>query len=186
MLEGVDPNATVILLDSTKDGVEQMAQAVAQYDNISAIHIISHGSAGELYLGNATLDINGMQGQYADELAVIKQHLSADADILVCGCNFGEGLLCQVATARLAQLTSADIADSTDQTGSAALGGNWALENRVGSIETQAINTTNWEGLLNVTVNNGRGSFIVVSGQGIYSVNLTTGKATLPTAAPLR
>ena len=143
LLQGIDPNATVILLDSTKDGVEQIAQAVAQYDDISAIHIISHGEAGLLHLGTANLNQASIQGIYADELALIGQHLTSTADILIYGCNFGQGELGLQATNALANLTGADIADSTNNTGAASLGGDWVLERQVGQIDTNVVvNTT--------------------------------------------
>ncbi|NOS73047.1 MAG: DUF4347 domain-containing protein, partial [Methyloglobulus sp.] len=184
LLNNIDPNATVIFLDHNKDGVEQIAEAVSNYDNISAIHIISHGQDGELYLGNGVLNLAGMQGKYSDELQDIGKHLSKNADILIYGCDFGQGLLGKVATARLAQMTGADIADSIDQTGSAALGGNWVLENQYGTIETKSINATGWSGLLATTVNNGKGAFIGTVGKNFYSINFTSGKATLITTVP--
>ncbi|MEQ1739511.1 MAG: DUF4347 domain-containing protein, partial [Methyloglobulus sp.] len=184
LLNNIDPNATVIFLDHNKDGVEQIAEAVSNYDNISAIHIISHGQDGELYLGNGVLNLAGMQGKYSDELQDIGKHLSKNADILIYGCDFGQGLLGKVATARLAQMTGADIADSIDQTGSAALGGNWVLENQYGTIETKSINATDWNGLLATTVNNGKGAFVAALGRSLYSINFTSGKATLITTLP--
>lgn len=139
LLNGIDPTATVILLDPAKDGVEQIAQAVSQYDNIQAIHIISHGSAGQLNLGSAVLNQATMYGQYADELAGVGGRLSTNADILIYGCNFGQGDLGLQATNTLAALTGADVADSTNNTGAAALGGDWVLERHTGSIEASVI-----------------------------------------------
>ncbi|MBK8815397.1 MAG: DUF4347 domain-containing protein [Methylococcaceae bacterium] len=182
LLKNIDSNSKVIFLDRNKDGVEQIADAVSRYENISAIHIVSHGNDGELYLGNDVLNLANMQGKYNHELKEIGKHLTTKADILIYGCDFGNGLLGKVATARMAQLTGADIADSIDQTGSAALGGNWVLENRYGSIETQSIKATGWDGLLAVTVNNGRGAFIANVGRNFYSVNFASGKATFLTA----
>ncbi len=136
LLKDIDPTATVILLDPSKNGVEQIAQIVSTYDNVDALHIISHGSEGELKIGNGVLNQANMQGEYADELATIGQHLSQNADILIYGCDFGKGDIGLRATNLLAALTSADIADSTDDTGSAHLGGNWVLERTTGVIES--------------------------------------------------
>lgn len=93
-----------------------------------------------------------MTGEYADELAVIGQALADSADLLIYGCNFGEGVLGKEAAARLAELTGADIAASDDPTGSAALGGDWELEYQLGSIETPFLISAGaqnyWDGLL--------------------------------------
>ncbi|MBL8075817.1 MAG: DUF4347 domain-containing protein, partial [Nitrospira sp.] len=152
LLSGMDPNIAVIMLDGGQDGVEQMASALAGRTGIDAIHLISHGGAGELQLGTGTLTTESMTGQYADELAVIQQALSGQADILVYGCDFAEGQAGQEAATLLSQLTGADVAASTDATGFAALGGDWVLETQIGTIETQvAVDDSiqaSWVGLL--------------------------------------
>src|SRR5258708_12477372 len=75
----------------------------------------------------------------SQQLAQIGQHLSRNADILVYGCDFGKGQLGNAAATELSWLTKADIATSTDLTGSADLGGNWALERQVGVIESSVV-----------------------------------------------
>ena len=51
LIEGIDTNAEIILLDSTKDGIEQIAEVLEGRSDIDAIHIVSHGNEGELQLG---------------------------------------------------------------------------------------------------------------------------------------
>ena len=134
LLQDIDLNATVILLDGKQDEVSQIAQAAAGYGQIDAIHIISHGSEGQLRLGSSVLDQASMQGKYADELGQISQHLSADADILVYGCEFGKGEAGLKAVNLLSSLTGADVAASNDATGSAKLGGDWVMERSAGVV----------------------------------------------------
>ena len=152
LLDGISPNVEVIVLDPARDGVEQMAEVLAGRRDLDAIHIISHGTQAELTLGAARLTLESMNGVYADELAVIGQSLSEQADLLVYGCNFGQGDLGQQAAGRLAELTGADVAASTDNTGHADLGGDWDLEQRAGEIETALVLsdavTREWMGLL--------------------------------------
>ncbi|MEQ1680379.1 MAG: DUF4347 domain-containing protein, partial [Nitrospira sp.] len=88
LLGGLDPNIEVIMLTGGQDGMEQMAAALSGRTGIDAIHIISHGAEGQLQLGTGTLTLESMSGQYADELAAIRQSLSESADLLVYGCNF--------------------------------------------------------------------------------------------------
>jgi hypothetical protein len=52
LMEGIDPNADVILLDSTRDGVEQIAEVLAGRNDIDAIHLIAEGNEAELHLGS--------------------------------------------------------------------------------------------------------------------------------------
>lgn len=91
LVAGIGSNAEVIMLDPTRDGVEQIAESLAGRSGIDAIHLISHGRSGELQLGVGTLTAESMSGEYADELATIRKALSDQADILVYGCDFAEG-----------------------------------------------------------------------------------------------
>ena len=136
LIASVDTNAEIILLDSTQDGVEQIVDALEGRNDIDAIHIVSHGNEGELQLGTSRLTLETMNSEYADELSLIKQALSDEADLLIYGCNFGEGETGQAAAGKLAELTGADIAASDDLTGNTELGGDWDLEISTGKIET--------------------------------------------------
>ncbi|MCA9468096.1 MAG: DUF4347 domain-containing protein, partial [Nitrospira sp.] len=152
LMEGIDSNAEVILLDSTRDGVEQIAEALNGRTDIDAIHLISHGTEGVLNLGTSALTTDTMMGEYADELSLIKQALSGEADLLIYGCNFAQGDGGQAAVQLLSELTGADVAASTDDTGAQELGGDWELEWQTGSIETtlvvNAATQEEWNSLL--------------------------------------
>ncbi len=152
MIAGMGPNVEVVVLDGTRDGMEQIAESLAGRSGVDAIHLISHGSAGELQLGTGTLTAESMSSEYADEFATIRGTLSDQADILVYGCNFGEGAEGGDAVNLLAELTGADVAASSDQTGHIDLGGDWEFEVQAGSIETDlALTDTaqmNWAGIL--------------------------------------
>lgn len=81
-----------------------------------------------------------MHGEHANELSIISQSLSSNADILLYGCNFAEGNVGLAAVNTLSQLTGADIAASDDLTGNGDLGGDWQLEVISGSIEAENFN----------------------------------------------
>ncbi len=157
LMEGIDPQAEVVLLDSTRDGLEQIAEILGERSDIDAIHVISHGSQGELQLGTGRLTVESMQGEYADELMVINEALSQEADFLIYGCNFGEGAVGQEAASLLAELIGADIAASQDATGSVELGGDWELEVQTGTIESAVVvdaeAQAGFGGLLDITTN---------------------------------
>ena len=57
ILKSISGDYEVVILDGSMDGMEQMAQVLKDMDNVSAIHVISHGSAGSLQLGSATLNL---------------------------------------------------------------------------------------------------------------------------------
>ena len=74
LLSGVNPDAEVVLLDADRDGVEQIAEALAGREGFDAIHIVSHGNQGELRLGNDSLTFDSMLGEHADELEILEAY----------------------------------------------------------------------------------------------------------------
>ena len=148
ILNDIDPAAQVVFIDTAADGIEQLADILLNYDNLDALHIISHGEQGQLNLGTSALNEQTMVGEYADELAVIGDALAEHGDILIYGCDFAGGEEGAEAAALLAGLTGADIAASTDDTGAAVHGGDWDLEHAVGDVQTRTIAATSFSGIL--------------------------------------
>jgi large repetitive protein len=142
-------NADVVLIDSTKDGLSQIAAVLAGRTGIEAIHIVSHGTSGEITLGNGVLNLNNLNtGTHAADLAVIQSALTADGDILIYGCDVAAGAKGQAFINALASATLADIAASTNTTGHVDGKGDWVLETQLGSIETSAIAASDWHKVL--------------------------------------
>ncbi len=148
IVAALDPAVEVVMIDSSRDGVEQIAAALAGRSDLDAIHIVSHGAEGRLTLGSAVLDAVSMQGEHLDELTAIGQALSAEGDILIYGCDFTAGDAGLEAAIILGGITGADIAASQDVTGHAELGGDWDLETSLGAIEGKSIAATLWMGSL--------------------------------------
>ncbi|MBD2310275.1 DUF4347 domain-containing protein [Desertifilum sp. FACHB-1129] len=122
LVEGAIPTAEVFVLDSATDGIAQISEALQRYQTIDAVHIISHGSPGCLYLGNAQLSLETFNF-YAPQL----QQWSV-ANLLLYGCNVAAGDAGEEFVSQLHALTGAEVAASTTLTGSVTQGGNWELE----------------------------------------------------------
>jgi len=137
--------AKVVVLDPRSEGLAQIAAALDGEQNLAAIHILSHGSREGLLLGLGLVNQSELQRQGA-LLASIGSALSADGDILLYGCDVAADNRAFIDT--LAGLTQADVAASSDATGSAALGGNWVLEMTAGPIEARALALADFEHLL--------------------------------------
>src|SRR2546426_7896629 len=120
LLDGISPNVEVYVLDPAKDGVTQMAEVLAGRTGIDAIHLIGDGTEAEMHLGASFLTQESISTTYAEQFQQIGRSLSANADLLIYGCDFGLGKAGQLAMDTLANLTGADVAASTDRTGSAA------------------------------------------------------------------
>ncbi|WP_185878872.1 cadherin-like domain-containing protein [Variovorax sp. MHTC-1] len=141
----VPPGAELIVLDSGSSGVQQLADALQGRSGITALHILSHGSTGEITLGNEQVNLAGLD-RSADAWRTIGASLSADADILLYGCDVAaDGALFSQA---LGSLTGADVASSTDATGSAARGADWMLESATGHIEARSFATADFDGVM--------------------------------------
>jgi hypothetical protein len=123
----------VHVLNPAEDAISQISKTLLGREGIESLHIVSHGEAGELQLGQDWLTLYNLQA-YREQLQSWQGALTQDADILLYGCNVGEGELGQAFVTILSQLTGADIAASDDLTGNAALGGNWTLEVNTGEI----------------------------------------------------
>ncbi|MGP9820162.1 DUF4347 domain-containing protein [Salinarimonas sp. NSM] len=133
LLQDVDPGAEIVILDPARDGVEQMADALRGRTGLAEVHVVSHGWDGQVRLGTALL-YEGSLDRYAAELAVIGAALGEGGDIVFWGCDVAKGEYGTQFVDRLATLTGADIAASTNDTGSTA-SSDWTLEYRTGGIE---------------------------------------------------
>ncbi|QDV42402.1 hypothetical protein Enr13x_22470 [Stieleria neptunia] len=144
-------NLEIYLLDGSRDGVDQISEILSGYENVDALHLLSHGNDAKLRLGNATLDGGNLAG-YAGDFAHWQASLSGEADLLLYGCELAETDSGVAMLEALAALTGADVAASTDDTGHASLGGDWDLEFRAGNIESSVLLSdfaeSSWMGLL--------------------------------------
>jgi hypothetical protein len=135
LLQGAGADAEIVVLDPTRDGVDQISAVLGDRSKVSSLHIVSHGTAGNLHLGTADLNLNSLS-QYRDKLTGWAGALTDSADILLYGCDVAIGSQGSNLVQQLSTLTGADIAASTNLTGSQQLGGDWILEQTTGSIES--------------------------------------------------
>src|SRR5690606_19692889 len=127
LLAGLPTSTEVVVLDASRNGLEQMAAYLEGRTGIDAIHLLSHGESGAFKAGNAWVDAADLASQ-SETLARIGDALSAAGDFLLYGCSTGEGAAGRALVTELARLTQADVAASADNTGAAHLGGDWVLE----------------------------------------------------------
>lgn len=136
--QGVRPGVTAIVLKSDRDGIAQITQVLSYAKNVSAVHIVSLGDAGVLKLGASQVTTDSLE-VYKTSFQKWATSFVSGADILVYGSNVGTGDLGASFTEKLSQLAKADVAASTNTTGSSALGGDWNLEKTVLQVDTAAI-----------------------------------------------
>lgn len=134
----IDDDTLVVVVGADRDGIDQISEVLQAYQGVAAVHILSHGSSAALRLGSTSLTSEKLK-QYADRLKTWGRALTSDGDILLYGCNVAKGDTGIQFVQDLGELTGADIAASNDDTGSAALGGDWQFEANTGVIETSSL-----------------------------------------------
>ena len=152
-----NPEADIWLLDGSRSATEQITEILANYSDLDALHILSHGGVGEIYLGAETVSAQAIT-QNSATYAAWGNALSDSGDILLYGCNVAQGDMGVDFINQLAQVTGADIAASDDLTGSAVLGGDWDLERSAGSVETTMLSSESYSSVLaDETISNSPG-----------------------------
>ena len=124
----------VFFIDTAHDGIDQITATLGQYDSITGLHLVTHGSAGQLQMGSSILNSQAL-AKYEQAFKGWANILTEEADILLYACNVANTAVGRDFVTYLSQLTQADVAASTDLTGHAAQLGDWDLEFATGTIE---------------------------------------------------
>ncbi|NEQ50876.1 MAG: DUF4347 domain-containing protein, partial [Leptolyngbya sp. SIO3F4] len=122
----------VILLNKQTNGIEQITETLEKYTNLDSVHIFSHGSQGQLQLGNILFNQTNLN-DYQTELESWQNAFSQDGDLLFYGCNLAAADGFDFVE-QISELTQTDAAASTNITGHSSYG-DWILEKATGDIE---------------------------------------------------
>ena len=144
LIDSFNKNTKVVLIESNEDGFKKIEKSLEGEKKYSAIHIIGHGSVGQILFGNALLTSDNID-DYKSTLKNIGQNLTAKGDILFYGCNIAANEKGENLIKRISKITKADIAVSDDITGK---GGDWVLEKKFGIVETKNIEVADYESSL--------------------------------------
>ena len=133
IISDVFARAKVLLLDKTQDGIEQITQALKTIPQLKQLHIISHGSPGNVFLGNSQLNLEKLE-QNPQKLVSWTKQLRG-VDIWLYGCQIGRGQSGTRFLQTLQKLTGANLAASTTRIGNR----NWDLDLRLGTVNSDVI-----------------------------------------------
>ncbi|WP_299660704.1 BspA family leucine-rich repeat surface protein [uncultured Psychromonas sp.] len=128
----------IIILDSNRNGIEQISEILADQQNLDALHLISHGSSGSVQVGNSQLSQSELT-QHSQTISQWGNAFSAEGDWLIYGCDLAADAQGIAFIDTLSELTNADVAASDDATGHTDLCGDWTLEYQSGTIETNVV-----------------------------------------------
>ena len=140
-LYGGEAGSISTLVSSQENGIDAITARLAELSQqgiqLDGLRIVSEGGEGNFWLGNAWITEETIQ-DYAGQLSTWSGALTQSADIMLYSCLTALGESGEALVSSLAEATGADVAASTNLTGSAALGGDWVLEHQTGSIELGA------------------------------------------------
>ena len=135
-LNGSGRNVEVFVLESDRDGIDQITEILDGRSDIAAVHIVSHAEGSSVKLGNLRLGESNLSG-YAGSIASWQSSLTSSADILFYGCDLASDPSGQTFLDAFSRLTGADVAASDDDTGHSRFDGDWDLEYATGVIEAE-------------------------------------------------
>ncbi len=144
-------NFTVIVLESEKNGIDQITEELLKYQRLDAVHIISHGTQGTVTLGSTQLSLGNLNN-YSASISQWQNSFDLEADLLIYGCELAGNSAGKALTTELSVLTGTDVAASIDDTGIVSKGGDWELEFSTGAVETSIAFSNqvqkSWNGVL--------------------------------------
>jgi hypothetical protein len=108
LIQKLPADLETIVLDPARDGLDQIAEALAGRSGVDAIHILSQGSPGLLHLGSSTVTLDSLAA-HADALAAIGGALSETGNILLYGSDVAAGETGAAFLQALSEATGADV-----------------------------------------------------------------------------
>ena len=145
--------AEVFVLDSDRDGIDQISGILQTRSDIDAVHLITHGDGDSIRFGNTLLDDRSITA-YSGSIAAWRGALSDNADLMFYGCDLAGTASGRTLLESISALTGADVAASNNDTGHASFGADWELEFSIGEIDHQVILSEsfqdNWQSKLSV------------------------------------
>ena len=146
-------NIEVVLLDAESNGLDQVSAILDQYDDLDALHLVTHGEDAGFRLGNTWVTADNLDA-FAGQISGWGDALNSSGDILLYGCDLAESAEGRMLVDSIATLTGTDVAASNNDTGSSIRGGDWNLEYRHGTLESTVVFSqqlqANFQGVLAV------------------------------------
>jgi VCBS repeat-containing protein len=172
-----------------------LSQLAAQNKVLTGMHLVGHGQAGTMQMGNEALNQESVDANHKTLLGW-RSSFSENADLLLYGCDFAQKTDGKALATQLADLTGTEVAASTDLVGNERLGANWTLEFNTGQIEASliinltgqiqyssvfALNAVGTETLVNSGDSNGQSvqpsvNSVAMANNGSYAVVYTDSK----------
>ncbi|MFM8414927.1 MAG: DUF4347 domain-containing protein, partial [Planctomycetota bacterium] len=118
--------AAALVVGPGDDLFASVGSALGQFDDVTAIHLVSHGAAGRFSIGGTTFDATSID-EWDDGLVAWNRLAGPGADLYLWGCDVAGGDGASLIDS-IHHVSGFGVAASTDVTGPARLGGDFDLE----------------------------------------------------------
>ena len=108
LIMGVAGDVEIIVIDTNRNGIDQVSAALAGRQNLAGLQFVTNGSPGAIELGRGAVNSATLMAQ-SDAVAGWADHLAVHADIALWGSEVGNGNAGAAFLADLHTLTGADI-----------------------------------------------------------------------------
>ncbi len=125
----------IIAINADEDGLARITSDLARYSNVDAMHLITHGSDGNVNIGNAVLNQRTFT-TFESEIQSWGNAFTEEGDLLIYGCDFAASEQGRQLAKNISDLTTLDVAASDDATGNIPGRADWVLEQIEGRVET--------------------------------------------------
>ncbi|MFT5881512.1 MAG: hypothetical protein ACI86X_002655, partial [Moritella sp.] len=112
----IKPGVDIIEINADQDGLMQIANILVNYQDLDALHLISHADNGVIYLGNSQITELRLK-QEVSALSALNHALKENADLLLYGCNLGNGTAGNSLLELISSTAHVDVAASNNLTG---------------------------------------------------------------------
>lgn len=170
-----DAAATVVIRPGD-DPFASVGEDLQSLGDVSAIHLVSHGSPGRFSLGDISFDAAGID-EWAGGLIAWNRLAGPGADLYLWGCDVAGGDGASLIDS-IHHVSGFGVAASTDLTGPARLGGDFDLEYSVGDVATPALVAgvdVLWDTTLaaSITASAGKGAHTVLGAATVVDADIT-------------
>ncbi|WP_066507538.1 DUF4347 domain-containing protein [Abyssisolibacter fermentans] len=125
----------VYVIKNDSDGILQITNILSDYDSLDSIAIYSKGMSGGIKLGTSFINTHNID-RYKEYMQSWSNSITPTADILLYACNTAKSGEGKQFINQISEITGADVAASTNYTGTYGENTDWELEYCAGSVES--------------------------------------------------
>ncbi|MCA9062796.1 MAG: DUF4347 domain-containing protein, partial [Planctomycetaceae bacterium] len=103
----------VMVLESSRNGIQQITELLSEYHGIDAIHIVTQPDRSRLQLGSVSLTADTLRSHHT-QLSLWQQSIAPDSNIVIYGSGLSDSSAGRAVLEELAWLTQANVFTSED------------------------------------------------------------------------